>query len=176
MLRVKAKYYAMKKIFILALLFLGCTTLQLSENPDFYLEITYDKMESSQDSNSQSEGVTIADDIARYGWSYSGYHPDSDFETYRSDTIRLSEEQILELMELIEKENLWEEVNEDQVTNELGGAVSLTLTMHEGDRSVTSSIEGMAWSLETQEGNIENLEYIDSARRVIYFIEDMLND
>jgi hypothetical protein len=179
MLRMKANHYAMKKIFVLvvSIAFLSaCSSLTVEDKADFTLEIHYSEEESSEDSNGVSTDIFISDNELTYDWEYNGYHPNEDFVTNINKSIILTPEELTELKLTIEAAELWDEVIEDQINNEMGDSIDLSFSINEAERSVNSEISGMTWSLETKDGNIDNLDYLDSVEDVIYLIEYLLDE
>lgn len=168
----------MKQSFLLILslaLFAGCNSLTL-QSPDFTLELVYFEQESSEDSNGTETIVSIIDNKVTCNWSYWGYHPSEDFERNKVQTLTLDDAELTELKALLVAENLWTEVNEEKESNGDGDSLTVTLFVSEEDQTVSSKVKGMEWLLETKAGNIENLEFLNSVSRVLYFIETRLDD
>lgn len=164
------------QVLLLSLFLTSCGSPALVEDANFLLEIVYQEEESSEDSNGQGVSISIVDNRVMYSWDYWGYHPNDDFETHKSEKMNLSDEDLQSLKVLISEKNLWTPIHEDQPSNLMGDSLYVEFFASDKEQEVMSSVSGMTWTFEDREGNLKELEFVDSVDDLINFIEDRIDD
>lgn len=84
---------------------------QPGDEGDFVLTVT--DAEESEDSNTETDVYTLAGSELSWRWSYSGYHPDEDFDRDQNESVQLSNAELSALHELVQELELDQEKEVD---------------------------------------------------------------
>lgn len=131
--------------------------------------------ENSEDSNSETELLTLDGGRGRYEWNYDGYHPDADFVTEKKFDFELTDEEVEGLKLYIKDHALNQDLEEIQSTSEIGRAVTLLLTVQINGVESVVHLEGMSdmWGEGDDKSNLENAALIETVQDLIYTIKDL---
>lgn len=131
--------------------------------------------ENSEDSNSETEVLTLDGGKGHYEWNYDGYHPDDNFVTQKAVDFELTDEEVEGLKLYIKDHALNEDLEEIESTGEMGRAVTLELTVNINGEESTVHIEGMSdmWGSGGDSTNVTNFATIEAVQDLIYTIKDL---
>lgn len=127
--------------FILFCLIL-LTACSSNPDPDFQVSMILVDAEESEDSNSQTETLTIDGYEGSYHWAYEGYTPNEDLDVDQEYSFELTDEQMHDLTLLIRENGLMVPREDTVSTGEPWSAFDLTWDMSMGGQSASGHVVG----------------------------------
>lgn len=153
----------------------GCGSAMGERATGFEMELGLLTEENSEDSNSESEILTLDGGKGHYEWNYGGYHPDENFVTEKSRDFELTDEEVEGLKLYIKDHQLNQDLEEIQSMGEMGRSVEMYLDLTINGVESKIKIEGMSdiWGSGDGGTNLENFATIEEVQDLIYTIKDL---
>lgn len=165
------------RVGVCVFLLTGLGLTSCAPAPDFHVSLTVVDSEHSEDSNSQTDTLTIDGYKGTYHWVYDGYTPNEDWDMDREYKFKLNDEQMQELTLLIRENGLMVSRNETVLTSNPWSGFDVSWNMSMGGQDASGHVVGEPISWEAYSGEDVEAPADESwyaASEVVYYIRELV--